>query len=79
MKWPNRIAQGFSPKLVGRGSRKTEGYNRVEDHSTLEHDIGSKNAPSRWSIMSLGRGGGISGDRLGTTTGLLFLDGGETR
>src|SRR5580704_12904226 len=60
-------------------SRKTQGYNRVEDDSTLDHDIRSKNVPSRWSIMSLGRGGDISGDRLGATTGLLFLDGGETR
>jgi hypothetical protein len=64
-------------KLVGRGSRKTEGYNRVEDDSTLEHDIRRKCAEPL-VYNEFGRGGGIPGDRLGTTTGLLFLDDGET-
>jgi hypothetical protein len=38
--------------MLGRGSRKTQGHNRIEDGSTLQHDIRSKNAPSRWSIAS---------------------------
>jgi hypothetical protein len=65
--------------MVGRGSGKTQGHTRVNDNSTPQHSIRSKSTPSRWSIVSLVRAGGISGERLGTTTVLLFLYGVETR
>src|SRR4029077_7920335 len=44
-------------------SRKTQGQTREKNDSTLPHNIRPESAPSRWSIVSLGRGGGISGER----------------